>query len=405
MAEAQNTNLQVLIGGAEATETTLATFLADASNTEWLAVDEEGKKVDTYGTPATLYVANGQVAKRFRFVVKQADEPNGVMYSDWMDTSSLLKKPLWEAYVAPAHQISTVQVVLPTIAAGDRELVSISTRFGNHGSLSIENYYMRYGQYVAKNGDTNILAATEIAANYNASFDKVAERLVIATVLSGGASTAVLNTINSCTTATFTKGSKIVTTDTDISGTVSAGDYLRLNASATTADVYKIASISTTTITLSAPYQGATTAFAATAVSYIAAATAGAGTATVKLTGQEQAWRLGIIKYGVTMFKTEVLGMPSAVLVEPSTAATLGSGAGKKVAELEWFAQGNFVDEDRMNVPHLFDAPKYASKSATYATFSVPFYHYEKAQFVDTKSPRTVVLFATTAPSSATYSA
>ena len=401
MAEFQNTNLQVLIAGDMATEITLATFLASASDTEWLAVDENGDAVDTYGSPATLLVNNGVVANKFRFVVKHAEEPTGLVYSDWIDKSSLLKKVEWEATSAAAHQVSTVAVVLPTIAAGASELVSISTRFVDHGSMSGENYYMRYGFYNAKNGDSNILAATEMAADYNASFDKVVERLVIATVTSGATSTGTIQSV-AAATLVFTNGSKIVTTSANLSGTIVAGDYIRTHASATTAAVYKVASISTTEIILTAPFRGTTVSIAPTAASYIAAATAAAGTATIVLTGQDQAWRLGKVKYQVTTWRTEVLGMPSAVLTEASTKPTLGSGQGKKVAELEWFAQGNFGEPYRMGEPDLYDPLLYAVKASTYDTFAVPFYHHEKAQFVDTKSPRTVVLFANK-PSSAMY--
>lgn len=383
MAENVNTNLIVLVGTDKAAETTQATFLAAASEGEWQVFDQDGVAVNTRASDG---FPNWIGVKRARIVVKRVDEAGGMLYTEFFDPKKLLKPAKWIAGVAAANQESTFTVVLPTIAAGDVVNVGFSTRFNGYGSLSPENYIHHYGTYSAVNGDSAVLAAVRMVGDYNASFNRAPERLVIANALSAGTATG-----NFAGDNTWTNGSKVVVcTDTT---NLAVGVYVR-PAGATTA-VFRVEAVTTNaSITLSSPYYGTTIVAQTATAEYMLAATANAAAATVELVGQDQVWKLAKHLFRVTSFRTEILRMPSAVLTEPSVAFTMGTSVGKKVAEQEWFSAGNTVEADRISEPHLFNAPLYANSATLYDAFVVSHYHHEPGQFISTNSPRTVALYA-----------
>jgi hypothetical protein len=392
MSENVNTNLIVLVGGEKAAETTQATFLALASEGEWQVFDQDGAAVNTNASDG---FPNWIGVKKARIVVKRADEAQGMLYTEFFDPKKLIKPAKWVDGVAAANQESTFTVVLPTIAAGEVVNVGFSTRFNGYGSLSPENYIHHYGTYSAVNGNSAVLAAVRMVGDYNGSFNRAPERLVIASALSAATADGTFAGDN-----TWTNGSKVVATDTDNTATIFVGSYVR--PAGVTTPAFRVEAITASTITLSSVYYGTTITTQTATAEYIDAATADAAAATVKLVGQDQVWLLAKHLFRVTSFRTEILRMPSAVLTEPSVAYTMGTSVGKKVAEQEWFSAGNTVEADRISEPHLFNAPLYANSATLYDAFVVSHYHHEPGQFITTESPRTVVLYATKQSASGT---
>lgn len=148
-------------------------------------------------------------------------------------------------------------------------------------------------------------------------------------------------------------GSPTVTTVADETGNIAAGDYLRIGAEDTvTVGVYKVAAVTTTTITLTMPYQGATATVLAANTGNIDTAVAIVSDAGIKLTGLPLKFVVGFFKYLKTTFRVV---LPSAdwgsTLITNSQTAGYGTGVYEQVAELEWFAIGEQGALNRTLVP------------------------------------------------------
>jgi hypothetical protein len=158
MAQSQNTIREIFIAnGALATETTLKTFTASASTGE-IGVLPKGGETAAYGVP-------------FVVAVKTADS---VIVSDVVDPLKVEKLKLVE-YVAPAQKVVTVDDIAVPATAGEKYEYIVDIRLFNHGSLSIENFYIKHGQHILTQTSSPLDAEDVVDAliiNLNKNFSK-----------------------------------------------------------------------------------------------------------------------------------------------------------------------------------------------------------------------------------------
>ena len=167
---------------------------------------------------------------------------------------------------------------------------------------------------------------------------------------SDAADSAIATTI---TTMAIVNGSNIITAvlaSADLA-TIVVGDYLRIGEDghvtnvpvATTDAVYKVVSKpSATTIELDQPYQGTTALLQQSeAVEIITAAAYAASNVGIRVMGLEQDYKLGLIPDAgnQVVFDINLDGWGATTAIT-TTAAVVGDGHPRAIADLEWFAQG-----------------------------------------------------------------
>jgi hypothetical protein len=158
MAQPQNTIREILIAnGAIATETTLKAFTASASTGE-IGILPKGGETAAYGVP-------------FVVAVKTADS---VIVSDVIDPLKVekLSKVL---YKAETQKVVTASAFPVPATAGVKYEYIVDIRLFNHGSLSIENFYIKHGQFILTqtSGPLTAEAAVDgLVANLNKNFSK-----------------------------------------------------------------------------------------------------------------------------------------------------------------------------------------------------------------------------------------
>ena len=154
------------------------------------------------------------------------------------------------------------------------------------------------------------------------------------------------------TSVAFTNGSRVgevvFTTGTDLSG-VLVGNYLRITEDSTTDEpvattdaVYKITAVGAASITIDQPYQGTSLVHTDPAVNQITAAAYAASNVGIRVMGLEQDYKLGLIPDAGNQvtFDLNLDGWGSTTAVA-TTAAVIGDGHPRAIADLEWFAQGS----------------------------------------------------------------
>lgn len=146
---------------------------------------------------------------------------------------------------------------------------------------------------------------------------------------------------------TFTKGGTYVSCSGDVDDTtgggtaLAAGTYIRVNSTATTGEMYKIASIDTTndSLELDAPFQSTTVTVADTVMEQVSAANAASANWGLELEGEAYTYSVGLTPFNVVAWDTNLSGWGSTS-VTATTAASSGVGVGEMVKDLEWFALG-----------------------------------------------------------------
>lgn len=119
-----------------------------------------------------------------------------------------------------------------------------------------------------------------------------AQRFAFAEILSGASSAQLVTSAPANITGTFTVGSTNVTLSGSTAGgttVLNIGDYLRVgSATATTAPIYRVATVSGTAVTLDTPYVNSMltvgTTIASVALGYVTAANATSGNAGIRVT-------------------------------------------------------------------------------------------------------------------------
>jgi hypothetical protein len=145
---------------------------------------------------------------------------------------------------------------------------------------------------------TQIAIASAIVKDVNTQFllsendIMPAQRFAFAEILSGASSVQLVTSAPANITGTFTVGSTNVTLSGSTAGgttVLNIGDYLRVgSATATTAAIYRVATVSGTAVTLDSPYVNSMltvgTTIASVALGYMTAANAIAGNAGIRVT-------------------------------------------------------------------------------------------------------------------------
>jgi hypothetical protein len=277
-------------------------------------------------------------------------------------------------------------------------LYQINIEFLNYGSLSPENRYLRQAHYQSSaSGTTEMDVVDGLTLSLLRNLSREPMPRVTVTRLCSAAGTATATGLDN---VTFTKGSKFFSaTDIDnatTNGALVVGDYLRIGT-AVTSPVYRITAINTTTNvgTLDVPYQGATATIADTGLERIAAADQATAAFGIVITGVDQPFVVGKLRFEPVDWRPITLVDCGTTTTSVLTYATKGVGDARRVAELEWFAQGNFGDPYRIGEPELFTQSLLTDLTKTYDVLTLEYHHSQVSgmNLVDSTSPRTVQVF------------
>lgn len=150
MAQSQNTIREIILGNAVATETTLDAFSASATAGEIGVFTQDGTAI--------------AAGKPFVFAQKTEDS---VFVSDVIFPDKV--KSIRANQDAPAVQkVVTVSDISVEVGAD----YILDVRIYEHGSLSIEDYYIKHGAYRAVTGDTAEDIVDGLIASLNRNFSR-----------------------------------------------------------------------------------------------------------------------------------------------------------------------------------------------------------------------------------------
>jgi len=220
---------------------------------------------------------------------------------------------------------------------------TVRVNFKNNVSLFSKQSDLHFFEYVSDANATQLEVADKIQQAMCASekFSGKASGKKRASVKVELLSAAVVteDVAASSGTAAFVNGSKSVTIGA--TPTFAVGDYITAAADDATPR-YKVVAIDGNVATLSVPYQGATATIADNVAKRINAATMAAAAAGIKITGLEQDYKLGLIPDAGNQvtFDLNLDGWGDTTAVA-DTAADLGDGHPRAIADLEWFSQGS----------------------------------------------------------------
>lgn len=229
-----------------------------------------------------------------------------------------------------------------SIEAINSNRYTVRVNFTNNTEMFSEQSDLHFFEYVSDANATQLEVADRIqqamCANEKFSGKASGKNRASAKVSLLSAAVVTEDVASSSGTAAFVNGSKSVT----IGNTPAfvAGDYITAAADDATPR-YKVVDVTGNVATLSTPYAEATETVADNTAKYIAAATMAAAAAGLKITGLEQEWKLGLIRDAGNQITFEVTldgwGDTTAIA---NTAAVVGDGHPRAIADLEWFAQG-----------------------------------------------------------------
>lgn len=390
--EFQNTNLKVMVANAAtgASETTIAAFKASAEPGEVIAVDANG----------TATVAGSQ---EIVIVSKKAD--GSLDLSEKIKASSI-RKINAKAFVAEKEKIDYVGYngTDSTIEIINDNLYQVNVELFNYGSNSPESRYLRQGHYQSKTtGATRIEVAEGLVSSLMRNQARESYLRFTAGIVSAAAKSA---SGSSTGLLTFVPGTNLVSPDeaTDTSNFV-AGDFVFTGTGATAVGYRVLARDSVSGVLTVATYITGVETITSSGNVRSAASDVLAGNIGIRIEGVPQPfiagkviyekidWRLSLVDFGETP-------------VTNAQASNTGSGEGKRVVELEWFAQGNFGEHYRVGEPNLFEYRDtlQASTALKYNAVTIHWVHDQDA-FVNTSSPRSIQVFANQANSNANLNA
>lgn len=225
-----------------------------------------------------------------------------------------------------------------------------------------------------------------------------ANRFAFATMLSAASSVQLVTSAPANITGTFVNGSVNVTLSGSTAGgttVLNVGDFLRVgSATATTAPVYRVASVSGTSVVLDSPYVNPEAAVGATisgvALGYIAAASANSANAGIRVVEfgnifngsnvlEPQPNKILNVSCSMNLSGTPVQN--NQVVARAYTAAngtitsgvyTEGSGTYPMIFKAELFAAGYGGFINRSFLPDRF--PLYANSANTYTTLGIQYF-------------------------------
>ncbi len=317
----------------------------------------------------TTYLADGEV-----LVLKDDDTPltAGQTYSDTksiriVQRSGAASNPLimgaripgnrvtafsGKSYVAPQEQISYIgyNTSSGTVDATGTSDYKLRIQFKHNKDMWSEQIQQRFYAYTPVSSTTAADIIQSFAQQITNDVDVTeikAERVSDGTfTVLGGAST--LTVTNGSTTATASAaGHNLV-----------ANDYVRIGGASSAFAIYKVASVSGTTIVLDQAYQGTS--------AVVANANVGEMSVQVnyglRLTGKALVFTFGKFKFSKVMFDT-LLGNFGTTVLTKTQGALKGSGTYEEVAELEYMAVG--FDGNIDKIGDTFIAAKTDATSGT----------------------------------------
>ena len=345
MATFSQKDIQLVFIGAEAATTTGA---IDAMNDGEIGIF----------TPAGARITEATAATTEKFIIVKKTPNGGVPL-----LSSIINKKDLKAVVRKAYDpaVAKVHTVGYDGANGSLEAINDNNYIlrlnlraeyvDNHGGL-----YVKHGFHKSTAAATEYEVVTNLLRNIQASLSKEPTDRVLVEMLADDAGVATTGTVS------VVKGSK--TFVTTVPGNFAVGGLVRLG-NATTDDTYKIVSIVGNNITLDTKVTAVTQTFAIGAAESVSQANAIAATYGLRFTGLEEPHVIGKLHndlmaqdFDVTL---ENFGTTTNVTVNGAYA---GSGTERQVQELEWFAQGNEGDFQRMGEPNIY--PSRAEASGNY---------------------------------------
>jgi hypothetical protein len=209
-------------------------------------------------------------------------------------------------------------------------------------------------------------------------------------------SSAVVTTNDFDNALSWVKGAKSLTCSAMTAGanTAVVGDYIRLHASDATVvltdDTYKITAISGTTITVDRPIQVA--AYTDTGNNnagneVIKAAVGDAADWGVDLLGQPLAYSVGKFFYKMARWVVGLENFGTSTSAQVA-GADKGVGAGKEIADMEWFMAGFEGETYRMGEPAIYNFQGVADSSLAYCLYSISFQDVSLVGFENEISPK-----------------
>tara|TARA_R100000951_G_scaffold54911_2_gene46143 strand:+ start:379 stop:1605 length:1227 start_codon:yes stop_codon:yes gene_type:complete len=276
--------------------------------------------------------------------IGQKDGDGNVRFTPLFKFANITSK-VAQADVARSEQSSVIgwDGASGSIEAINSNRYTVRVNFKNNVSMFSEQSDLHFFEYVSDASATQLEIADRIqqamCANEKFSGKRSGKNRASVSVELLSAAVVTEDVAASTGTAAFVNGSKSVTIGA--TPTFAVGDYISAAADDATAR-YKVVAIDGNVATLSVPFQGATTTPGDGVAKRIDAATMAAAAAGLKITGLEQEWKLGLIPDAGNQITFEVsLDGWGGTTPVANTAAAIGSGHPRAIADLEWFAQGS----------------------------------------------------------------
>ena len=330
-----NNNFKVFVSNVDTIFPTTAGVDLSAMTTGQLAILNANDQVLSLSSfPTTLATTSDAI----KFAMKSS---NGVVsFSDKFKIKDIVSMSARQ-YIAPSEQVSYVGYdgTSGAINAIDYNEYILSLIYKHDDMMWSEQINIKPYLVTTESGALASTVATQFAKLVNTdSYSKVSAQALcsaVGTAISNDAGDTVLGSIGSTTLVIAD-----ATDDNDIA-VLGVGDFIRMGT-ATSADVYKIVSGSTTaaaggTLTLDRPLLSTVT-LAGTTAEYITAAEAAAASWGIKFTGLTLDWvAKGVFPYKQVAFDLTLKGFGSTT--QSTTAATYPMGYYKQVSDIEWFSQ------------------------------------------------------------------
>ncbi len=305
------------------------------------------------------------------------------------------------AYVAPVEQVTFVGYNTSSGALG-----LVSGAFPLNSTEYFLTYVFKDDQRVAASmrqsrrvfnyvslpsGDTDQGIASALVRKANA--DVFLSTYISTVMVTNGTFTALSNN------AAVVNASKVVTSTAH---GLSGGEYVRIGGTGTTAPVYKVASVTSSSVfVLDTPYQGATATVLAANIGVMTVITA----AGIKSTGKAVTYN-GIDTYQKVSFDMGVYAEGYvAETVTYTTALDMGQGYWQQIRDMEFFAQGYLGVSNRTLFP-VSSIP--ATRAVESYTYNVVVIEHNDVHTGDLQgqmvSPMTTVIafYGSTAPTKST---
>lgn len=331
---------------SSASNADVAAVLTTAGQIAVIGVDNK-----VYTTPALAYATTG--VKEFRLAILEATT-DPIRFTDIIDYTKITKSAVTSA-VNAAEKVAYIGY----IGSGTSSIEDPTASTDYIARIVLISQLMATGNYpLIKEGVYKSLASGDTrwglcAGIYkslvtNFAREKDFEQFIKFEMLSSEAGTSTI-------TATLVHGSKTVTVST--SAALAAGALIRVGAQSTaTLPVYRVASvIDSTTITLTTPYMGISSASAlATTCGYIAVPAVTSTTYYgIKMTGVPRKFAEGDFKYQKADWTVNLGSEWATTTYVVSTAANKGIGTIEEVLELERQYQQNEMMAITLTVPPI----------------------------------------------------